>query len=316
LHQKVDFMSVGRVLKGARLEYVLLAVCLNWLPIPISSVRWGILLNTLGIRVPIRALASITHIAQFFTVLVPGVAGEDGTRFFYISRLAPDRVKQGCSTVLVDRALGIVSLFALAGVCIPMNWSVLASQPATRWLGVGFFSVGAGLLVFSFTFLVCKRAFLVRFCARIKCRFARFSWLAELADVAAAFAGNRRRLCAVAGGAAWTHIMLCCGFWSAGRAVGIELPLWFWMSFVPVILVAGVIPVTFAGIGVRDYLLFLFIGSTAGAVARADQIAALSMLILFSTLLFSALGGLVYLVYRAPSKGSAESEVAVDLKQG
>ena len=100
LHQKVDFIGVGRILKGARLEDVFLAVCLNWLPILISSVRWSILLNTLGISIPIRVLACITHIAQFFTVLVPGVAGDDGTRFFYISRLAPNRVKQGCSTVL------------------------------------------------------------------------------------------------------------------------------------------------------------------------------------------------------------------------
>ena len=117
------------------------------------------------------------------------------------------------------------------------------------------------------------------------------------------------------GVAAVTHVMLCCAFWSAGRAVGIELPLWFWMSFVPVVLVAGVIPVTFAGIGVRDYLLFLFLGSTVGAKAQADQIAAVSMLILFSTLLFSALGGLVYLAFRTPPKKSSESEVAWDLNR-
>jgi len=301
LRGRVDLAGVGKVLAGANFWFLGLAVFLSWTPIFVSSFRWRTLLNTLGLSIPLAALACITHIAQFFAVLVPGVAGDDGTRFFYISRLAPGRVKQACSTVLLDRAVGFTSLFVLTAACIPLNWELLSAQPSTRWVGVAFLCIGASLFLFSLLFLGLKRTYLEGLCLKIKMRFSGSSWIGELMDIATVFSGNRGRLCVVGAAALITQIFICCAFCSAGHAVGIHLPLWAWMSFVPVILVAGVLPVTFAGIGVRDYLLFLFLGAAAGVGAGADQIAALSLLMLLSTLFLASLGGVVYLVYK-PAK--------------
>ena len=314
LRARVDFVGVGNILRNVHLGYLVLAVVFGWVPILISSFRWQTLLKPLGIVISLRALACVAQIGQFFAILVPGIAGDDGTRFFYISRLAPGRVKQACSTVLLDRVLGFASLFALTSICIPMNWSVMGSQPATRWVAVGFLSTGACVLFCGIGFLVIQTALLERMCSEIKSRFLKFPLVGELMDVAVTFARNRRSLCLVAGAALATQALICCGFWSAGRSVGIQYPLWGWMSFVPVILVANVLPVTFAGIGVRDYLLFLFLGSAAGASAQADQIAALSMLMLFSTFFLAAMGGLVYLVYKPPAKSVSKVEIPSELK--
>lgn len=302
LRGRVDIASVGRVLAAANVWYLVLAAVLYWLPVCIAGFRWHILLKTLSIVIPLRALVCVTHIGQFFTILLPGVAGDDGTRFFYISRLAPGRVRQACSTVLLDRILGFASLFILTTVCIPLNWKVLEAQRATRWVGVGFLTAGVLMLTASTVFLACKKAHLERLFAKIQTVFGRFSFITELVEVASAFAGNRRRLCLVCASALVTQVLICCAFWSAGCAVDIHLPLWAWMSFVPVILVAGVLPITFAGIGVRDYLLFLFLGSAAPVAAGADQITALSLLMLLCALLLSGIGGLVYMVYKPASK--------------
>ena len=311
LRRRVDFAGVGRVLAGANFWYLGAAVLLSWIPIFVSSFRWQTLLKTLGLTLPLKSLACVTHIGQFFAVLVPGVAGDDGTRFFYISRLAPGRVKQACSTVLLDRALGFTSLFILTAACIPLNWRLLSAQPSTRLVAFAFLGTGAFLLLMSLVFLNCKQTFLERSFSAVKTRFSSSAWVGELMDVASAFAGNRGRLCLVGFAALVTQMVICCAFCLAGHAVGIHLPVWAWMSFVPVILVAGVLPVTFAGIGVRDYLLFLFLGTAAGVGAGADQIAALSLLMLLFALLLAAIGGLVYLVYKPnkPAKHLAPAQV-------
>lgn len=304
LRGKVDFAGVGRVLAAANARFLGLAALLFWVPIFIAGFRWHVLLKTLDIALPFPVLASVIHIGQFFAVLLPGVAGDDGTRFFYISRLAQGRAKQACSTVLLDRLLGFASLFILTTICIPLNWNVLASQPATRWVGVGFLAAGVSMLSLGAFFLLCKQSVLERFALKIQSLFPGSALISELSEVALAFAGNRGRLCVVCAAALVTQVLICGAFWSAGNALGIHLPLWGWMSFVPVILVASVLPITFAGIGVRDYLLFLFLGSSMQAGVAADQVAALSLLFLVFALLLAVIGGLVYLVYKPGAKTS------------
>jgi uncharacterized protein (TIRG00374 family) len=311
LRGKVDMANVGRVLANANLWYVFVAAALYWTNVFMAGLRWQLLLKTLSIRIPLRTLVAITHIGQFFTLFLPGVAGDDGTRFVYIARLAPGRVKQACSTVLLDRTLGFASLFILTTVCIPINWNVLQNQQTTRWVGVGFLTAGVLMLSLCAVFLACKKTFLENSFHKVQSLFPGSYFISELVEVALAFTGNRARLCLVSAAALLAQALVCCAFWSAGSAVGIHLPLWTWMSFVPVILVASVLPITFAGIGVRDYLLFLFLGAAVHMGAGSDQIAALSLLMLLCSLLLAVIGGLVYLVYKPAAKSLPKAPAAV-----
>jgi hypothetical protein len=310
LRRRVDMVNVGRLLAAADVLSLVLAAVVYWGTIWMAGFRWQVLLRTLSISMPLGALVSVIHIGQFFAILLPGVAGDDGTRFFYIARLAPGRVKQACSTVLLDRLIGFVSLFMLTTLCIPLNWNLLQSQQTTRWVGISFLSAGAGALTMSAVFLACKKTFLEKVFRKVRELFAGSSLVNELVEVALEFAGNRDRLCLVCAAALVTQLLNCCAFWAAGAAVGIHLPLWTWTSFVPVILVASVLPITFAGIGVRDYLLFLFLGTAFSAGVGADQIAALSLLMLLCALLFALIGGGVYLVYKPPAKSVSVAPVA------
>ncbi len=149
-----------------------------------------------------------------------------------------------------------------------------------------------GVLFFSLSAVM-----LNRFIDRFQSPLQRFGFVAELAAMAREFAGNRGTLALVIAAALLTQSMICAGFYFAGRAVGIDLPLFSWMSFVPVIVASSALPITFAGIGVREYLLLLFVGSTAVAVDQ-ERILAASLLVLALGLLMALLGGVVYLLYR------------------
>jgi uncharacterized membrane protein YbhN (UPF0104 family) len=76
-----------------------------------------------------------------------------------------------------------------------------------------------------------------------------------------------------------------------------------------VIILAGVLPITFAGIGVRDSLLFLFMGSFS--TGGEERLAALSLLLLGYTLFLALLGGVAYLIYRVQPKPAPSPQPVV-----
>jgi uncharacterized protein (TIRG00374 family) len=297
LSRRVDFAGVWRVILGAKTQFLVLGALLSWLPIVISGFRWRILLGAIGIYVPAPRLSMICQIGQFFGVLVPGLAGDDGTRLLYISRIAPGRVGQACSTVLLDRFIGFSSLFVLSLVGIPCNWASLSAQAHTRVVAAGILLAGCLLLAGCALGFALSPARLAVLVGGVRARFPASKIVKELGDASEIFARSKVSLLTVAVEAILTQLLICATYWAVGIAVGIELPLLVWLSFVPVIVLAGVLPITFAGIGVRDYLLFLFLGDAVGG--EGDRLAALSMLLLAYTLMSALFGGLLYLFYRA-----------------
>jgi uncharacterized protein (TIRG00374 family) len=299
LSRRVEWLSVLRVISAASPAQLLLAYGLSWVPICISAFRWRALLRVLDIPVSLGQLLRVAQIGQFFAVLVPGVAGDDGTRFYYISRFAPGRARQACSTVLLDRVLGFGSLFVVSLFCIPLNWSLMEQTPGTRLIGFVFLAVGGLMLVSGAVFFAVPKAKLDAVIRAVQARFESSRLVADLTGAAMVFSGRRAVLAGVVFGALLTQLVLSASFWAGGEAVGISLNLLSWASFVPVILVAAVLPITFAGIGVRDTLLFLFLGG----VARSDpeRVAALSILMLAFGLTTASLGGVVYLFFKPPS---------------
>jgi uncharacterized membrane protein YbhN (UPF0104 family) len=97
-------------------------------------------------------------------------------------------------------------------------------------------------------------------------------------------------------------------FYLAGASVGITTPFPVWLSFVPIVLAANVLPITVAGIGVREYLLILFLG-VMGRVESGPAFAA--SFVAFSIILMnSLLGGLVYVFYKPRTRQVVSAEIA------
>lgn len=305
LSKRVDIAGVWKVLLGAKWTDLALAGVFSLLPALISGSRWKTLLGTLGIHLPAHRLALICQIGQFFGVLVPGVAGDDGTRLLYVSRLAPGRSSQACVTVLLDRFIGFCCLFVLSLFCIPLHWGLLSAQKSSRLVATGFLIAGVVVLLGCALLFCLPQVQLGRLIGVVRSRFPRAKLMGECAAAADVFARNKGSLLGVAARALCAQLLVCGTYWTVGAAVGIEAPLTVWVSFVPVIILAGVLPITFAGIGVRDYLLFLFMGhfSTEGE----DRLAALSLLLLGYALFSALLGGVAYLFYRVqPTPASSD----------
>ena len=293
LFSRIDGAALLASLSSAKAGPIAAALFLCVAVIAVAAWRWLKLLSVFGIRSSLRELFSIVWIGQFFSMFLPGPLGDDASRMVYISRIAPRQVGEACLSVLIDRGLGLCSVFVLCLFAVPLQWPLLAGNPQTFFLGGFALAGGCAVAAVGILFLLFGRTSsgLGLFCllpaGRLQMELLRLWNLA---------AQNKVLFLQVFCAAVVVQLLNCLIYWQAGLAIGVDLPLLAWINFVPVVLAANILPVTIAGLGVREYLVVLFLG-VANGVPEAQAMAA--SLIVFSLMVVaSACGGLVFMIYR------------------
>jgi uncharacterized membrane protein YbhN (UPF0104 family) len=271
----------------------------------IAGWRWNRLLGILGIHIPVKSLTCIVPIAQFFSVFLPGSTGDDLTRMLYVSRLAPGRVGEACMTVLLDRFIGLVSVLLLAAICIPWQWPVMSASSQTRWIALGMLAAGAVSCLGGAVFFLAGHPTHRWFEKRLRLRPAN-SLRDEAARIWGVLCDNKLVVAKVIGAAVIIQLIHCVVFYLAGLSVGVSSPLLIWLTFVPIVLASNALPITVAGIGVREYLLVLFLGVIAGV--DSERAIATSFVIFAMILMMCLLGGLLYIFYRPKRKAVTVEE--------
>ena len=272
----------------------------------IAAWRWRRLLGLFEIRASTGSLFSIVWIGQFFSMFLPGPLGDDASRMVYISRIAPGRVGEACLSVVLDRGLGLCSVFALCLLALPLQWKLLAANVQTSLLAGAVFAMGAAVTVGGAAFLVFGRTSSASGLFHL---FPEGKVRDELLRIWNLAASHKVVVIQVFIAAVVVQLLNCAIFWLAGLAVGITLPLAAWINFVPIILAANILPITIAGLGVREYLVVLFLG-VVGGVPHSQAMAA-SLLVFASMVAVSAAGGLVFVLYRVRGH-SDRSQVAAN----
>ena len=299
LFHKIDAHRVWLGVRDAHRLPIFFGLLLWLVTIVIAGWRWNQLLGILGIHVPVKSLTCVVPIAQFFSVFLPGSTGDDLTRMLYISRLAPGRVGEACATVLLDRFIGLTSVLLLALFCVPWQWSLMSASSQTRWIALGMLLAGAFTCLGGAIFFLAGHPTHRWFEKRLRLRPAH-SLRDEAARIWGLLCNNKMLVAIVISAALITQLVHCVIFYLAGVSVGIESPLLPWLTFVPIVLAANALPITIAGIGIREYLLVLFLGviiHVDGAHAVATSFVILSLI-----LMICLLGGLLYIFYRPKSK--------------
>lgn len=78
-----------------------------------QAIRWYTLLQNQGIYIPLLNCFNLLLASQFLTTFLPGTAGGDLYRSYYIIKFAPHKKTAALSTILIDRFLG---LYAFLGI--------------------------------------------------------------------------------------------------------------------------------------------------------------------------------------------------------
>jgi glycosyltransferase 2 family protein len=258
----------------------------------ISALRLTLVMRMVGHIVRAADAARITWCGFFFEQIGAVFVAGDVARI-YLLRQVDVRLRAASEGVLIDRAIGFVTIGAMAVLGIPeLWWSLTLNERRPLLLAAGW----------SFCALIVVVAILV---LTIRSRPAR--WLGQLhafvqSIVRTLAEASRPRLAAVVLLAISTHGLNVIAIYLLLRAVGVELSLATCFVFVPSVLLASTLPASISGWGVREGALVLALNSFG---VPSDPVVTASVLFGLCVLIGSLPGAVIWLSLRRREREAA-----------
>ena len=246
----------------------------------VRGLRWQALVNGLGHPFSVWRATELFLVGTFFNqFLVTGIGG-DLVRALTAARNGLGRTR-AFSSVLVDRALGLLPMLAIGLFALPLEWNHI--EPRLRLPVILIGSVGLVGLI-SLLWIDHAAARIRRIVPHLRPAYIRD----PLDRLIASFMDYERVSLAKALGWGTVFSALLIGTNAAlGQAVGIDRPgLLHWAIVVPLVALSTIMP-SIGGWGVREVLY-------AGLLASQPEAAtALSVLFGFLNILLAAVGGIL-----------------------
>ena len=278
---------------GARLSWIAAAVGLVLVDRTLMALRWIDLLAALtpGSRPRFGIVLRIFFVSSFVSNFVPSVAA-DMYRAYALARYDV-HLAQSAASVLMDRALGVLSMVVVGLLALVLVRDVAIQHDMAAGLAVAFACCAAGAaVVFSerAASLVQRLAALVPVAAVQRITNA-------LTDAVRRYAAHHVELTRVLAMSVAVQALRVMQAWCLGMALGIDLPLGTYFAIVPAILLVMQVPVTVNGLGTTQYA---FDRLTVPLGAPAAPVFALSVLYIALGVVGSLPGGIIYALSPAP----------------
>jgi uncharacterized protein (TIRG00374 family) len=263
----------------------------------VVSWRWRMLLAVHGVRLSYWRIFELTMIGQFFSALGVGTTGGDVIKIFYAARAVPQRRAAVAFTILLDRVIGLVALL-LFGVALSIpNLGLLTSTHGTK-VATGTFYLFA-LAGVGASVLACIGPFVMKI-QTLRALVKKLPLVHRGTSLFMAYEHSARavgtNLVALVGSFPG-HI--CCTLmgYCVIKAMHLSPEPDFLTSFAIIAIVNMLIalPVSVAGLGVRESLYIMFLGLLG---VDKDHATAFSLTCFALNLLWSLAGGPFYFLYR------------------
>jgi len=257
-----DWLAVGVVTAG--------------LGVFLSAVRWWFFLRAQSLNVSLGRAMELTMIGNLFNLASIGGIGGDAARILLLIRDHPGRKLVIAMAVMVDHLAGMIALALIFFVISASQFDSLISQSRIGKELIHFawvwFAGGLGMIA------------LIFFCAsppihrRIHAneRFARWPIMEQIPLI---YDTYRREWKLTLGGVFFSVILLIAyfaSFWCGLRAVGGTASFGSVFSAMPVIDAVSSMPISVAGVGVRESTFQVLMKDLAGVTAEIAVAASLA----------------------------------------
>ena len=271
LFSKVDLGGAREVAANARLLPLLPAFAFLFAVLALSAWRWRTILAE---AVPYRAVLDLTFVGFFFNNFLPANFGGDVVRIYALGRKVGS-IGQALLSVFWDRYIGLGGMLVLGAAAYFARLDLFAGTPAL-WLYpmvLGGFAASAAVL-----------AVLLRHETFFQSRLGRWLPPGRIPSARILSTAFLQSLLVSAAGSACIYFL--------AASLGVPLGFVECVVFVPLGNVAGMLPVSISGLGVREGAMIYLLGL---AGIPAEQALWLSLSWFFATLLMSLWGGVVFL---------------------
>lgn len=292
----IDLQVMVTVLSGASPAWLVAALIMMFIGVVVRSWRWQILLKAIGESIPLGELTAIYFIGFLFNNLLPSGLGGDAMRMVELNRHT-QRGSDAVTSVVVDRFLGLFALQAIALIALLVSWG--AVPDAVAYFTIAIFLgglIGGFLLINQPLYLklrqklsLFRRLTDVKFIGNIFESFQRYPLSALGRSYLVAFLFNL------------IHIAM---YAFIGFSLRAPINLVQYAVIVPITSLLLIVPISFAGLGVREEAF----RQLYGQIGVTPEVAvAMSLLVYFiGNICTGLVGGVIYLLRGAQNVVSEE----------
>ena len=271
--RKVNWVTTWEIVKGLNLGILSLAMAFLFINQTIVASRWYLLLRLQSINIGLIPAIKLTFLGFSYNNFLPSSVGGDVLRAWYVTKHTPKRLEAVLS-VFIDRLIGLGGLLlsaiiayllfpktgdagefaltskSLSGLLTKYNWliitliiaiivilTVVVLLPKTRaMLKLGYtYILTGGRHIFvklsKAVFLYCCRPF----------------WLLTFLAMTL-----------------FCQTLFIFGLWLVGRELGITVGFVYYLVFIPISWVIGMLPISIGGVGVMEGVMALLFAKLAG----------------------------------------------------
>jgi glycosyltransferase 2 family protein len=280
-------------IRNAQYRWVVLGILAYMVVEAAAAFRWHVLLKVQKIHLTLPRLLGLFFIGMFYNQFLPGGTGGDIMKSYYLLKETPDKKAGALLAVVFDRFIGLVALVAITATLVSVRYNFLSQKPETRNL----LWILLSLLGFSVVFLL--STFVISGFNLLHSLPAKFPGRDKLIEISAAYhlyAHHWRATLVAFVASIVAHLATFTTFLFAAYALSAPVPLVDFFAVMPVERTISALPISFAGIGLREKILQIMLSGLCGVPeAKAILIGSLSFLII---LVCCLPGAVVYLLYK------------------
>ena len=301
---KVHWSELIEQLVKANLLWLAGACLLFGVAYVLAAIRWWFLLLVQGVHLPLSSVTAITFIGQFFNSFLLGAIGGDIIKAVYLQKYAPHQRTHATLSIIMDRVIGLFILIGASLIAIPWQFQYLMQNGQVH-------SVMFALTVtFAMSALMGLALILIpfhRMPPRIRALLNKIPHRHVFKLVMSGFRQHgvalKQTLASITVGIALTAVLVAAGYCIA-LGIGLTVSYLQMLVIMTVVICAISLPISIGGHGVREgvfMLMFAAFGliNVNQQTGRGGELAILFSLLFFAIpLIWSMVGGIIYLSYR------------------
>lgn len=278
---KFDLARVEEIVGHASLPLLAAALLALLAVAPATAARWRIILAAGAPPPEIGCLFKLTLVGWFFNQVLPTGVGGDAVRAWRCHKLGV-ALGPAIRSVLLDRASGYVVTLLIYAASLPVLIRVLPDAAERIGIVIVFAAGVSGLFALA----------LADFLPAGILRLPFLSALAGLSREGRRLFADSRRCTGVFGLSVLTVGFPVLTYTLLGKSLDTDLSFGTWLLVVPPVTFIQLLPVSFAGWGIRELGMVAIL---AGFGVQAETALAVSVLFGLSLILVGLPGGLIWL---------------------
>jgi len=284
-------VSLGNIKEGfVEPGWLIASVFIPLVVVPSIVVnRWKLFLFFSGITESFFELYKITHVSQFWGLLLPSSSGFIAIKMYLISKKHPDKSAEAGSTVVLEKGLGFIMLSVL-GI---LGTFTASSIPNVEYMRLTIVSIFLILLAVAWVAMN-KRLYegTTKLLSRISVMPRVFSYLTRLHWAMTEF--PMKAMVASIPLILMFQLATILNVYILFRAMGAPIPFYQHLAIMPLIYIIALVPVSISGFGIREGGFVYFYGQLGVDSSTAFAVSIVNYLIL--GLIPATIGGILTLI--------------------